>query len=182
MRASSPLTPLLAALALAGCAAQDDEGPGRLASNDDPGYSATGTEVVETGADGLPRYRLRAEKVRQDPATGAVAMEGVDMTVARPDAGRWRVRAERGALPADARRVTLEGDVRLDGEPAPGESGPLRIRTAALTYDLEADRVAAPGEVRFEMSGRTLEATGLEADLGARQAKLSSHVHGRFTP
>ena len=76
MRAIPPLAiPLLAVLLLAGCAGRADEGPGRSASNDDPGYSATGTEVIETGADGLPRYRLRADKVRQDPATGAVALE-----------------------------------------------------------------------------------------------------------
>ena len=165
----------LAALLLGACAGRDDSGPGRLATNDDPGYSASGAEVIETGADGLPRYRLRADQVRQDPATGAVALEGVDMTVSRPGGGRWRVQAERGDLPADARRVTLQGDVRLEGEA-------LRIRTAALAYDLERNRVAAPGEVRFEMAGRTLEASGLEADLDSRQAKLSTRVHGRFTP
>lgn len=163
------------ALLLGACAAQDDGGPGRLASNDDPGYSASDAEVIETGADGLPRYRLRADTVRQDPATGSVALEGVDMTVSRPGADRWRVQAERGELPADARRVTLQGDVRLDGET-------LRIRTAALAYDLEKNQVAAPGEVRFEMDGRTLEANGLEADLDSRQAKLGSRVHGRFNP
>jgi LPS export ABC transporter protein LptC len=183
-RVVRPWALLLAALALAlaGCAAQDDEGPGRLASNDDPGYSATGAEVIETGADGQPRYRLRADKVRQDPATGAVALEGVDMTVSTTGPDRWRLQAERGRLPADARRVTLEGDVRLDGEAVPGERGPLRIRTAALDYDMQADRVEAAGEVRFEMAGRTLEATGLQADLASRQAKLNSRVHGRFTP
>jgi LPS export ABC transporter protein LptC len=104
-----------------------------------------------------------------------VALEGVDMTVSRPGADRWRVQAERGELPADARRVTLQGDVRLESEA-------LRIRTATLAYDLQNNRVAAPGEVRFEMAGRTLEADGLEADLDSQQAKLGSRVHGRFTP
>jgi LPS export ABC transporter protein LptC len=167
--------PLWAALLLGGCAASDGDGPGGLASNDDPGYSASGAEVIETGADGLPKYRLRADKVRQDPATGAVALEGVDMTVSRPGADRWRVQAERGDLPSDARRVTLQGDVRLEGDA-------LRIRTDTLAYDLQGNRVTAPSEVRFEMAGRTLEASGLEADLDTRQAKLGSRVHGRFTP
>lgn len=176
VRVPLPLAALpLAALLLGGCAASDDDGPGRLATNDDPGYSASGAEVVQTGADGQPKYRLRADKVRQDPVTGAVALEAVDMTVSRPGGGRWRVQAERGDLPSDARRVTLQGDVRLEGEA-------LRIRTATLAYDLDKNRVAAPGEVRFEMAGRTLEASGLEADLDSRQAKLSARVHGRFTP
>lgn len=171
----SRVAPPLAALLLGACTTSEGDGPGRLATNDDPGYSASGAEVIETGADGLPRYRLRADKVRQDPATGTVALEGVDMTVSRPGADRWRVQAERGDLPADARRVTLQGDVRLESEA-------LRIRTATLAYDLQNNRVAAPGEVRFEMAGRTLEADGLEADLDSQQAKLGSRVHGRFTP
>lgn len=172
---SSLLAPALAALLLGGCATADDDGPGRLATNDDPGYSASGAEVVETGADGQPKYRLRADRIRQDPATGTVALEGVDMTVSRSGADRWRVQAERGELPADARRVTLQGDVRLDGDA-------LRIRTALLAYDLDENHVTAPGELQFQMAGRTLEATGLEADLDRRQAKLGSRVHGRFTP
>ena len=179
MNAPRPRTPRvalpLAALLLGACAGREDSAPGRLATNDDPGYSASGAEVIETGADGRPRYRLRADEVRQDPATGAVALEGVDMTVSRPGSGSWRVQAERGDLPSDARRVTLQGDVRLEGDA-------LRIRTATLAYDIDRNRVAAPGEVRFEMAGRTLEASGLEADLDSRQAKLGSRVHGRFTP
>lgn len=172
----APLPALLSALLpLAACSGGAVETPGRLASNDDPGYSASGAEVIETGADGAPRYRLRADRIRQDPASGVVALEGVDMTVARSGDGSWRVQAERGDLPAGARRVALQGDVRLDGEA-------LSLRTAALDYDLDRNRVTAPGEVRFEMSGRTLEAAGLEADLDRRQARLASRVHGRFAP
>lgn len=170
-----------AAALLAGCAAPDDRSTLRLATNDDPGYSARGAEVIETGADGRPRYRLRADTVRQDPTSGSIALEGVAMDIDDAGAAGWRLQAARGSLPAGARRVTLEGDVRLEGKAMPGE-GPLRIRTAALAYDLETQRVAAPGEVQLEMTGRTLEATGLEADLKRRQAKLGSQVHGRFRP
>lgn len=171
----SALSPPLAALLLCACSAQEDIPTGRLASNADPGYSASGAEVIENGADGAPKYRLRADTIKQDPATGTVALEGVDMTVSRPGAQLWRLQSERGELPSGARRVRLEGDVRLDGDA-------LRIRTAEIDYDLERNRVTAPGEVRFEMSGRTLVASGLEADLYRRQAKLVSKVHGRFAP
>jgi len=124
----SRVAPPLAALLLGACTTSEGDGPGRLATNDDPGYSASGAEVIETGADGLPRYRLRADKVRQDPATGTVALEGVDMTVSRPGADRWRVQAERGELPADARRVTLQGDVRLESEAPRRRSGRGALR------------------------------------------------------
>lgn len=180
-RACAGTTLMALAAALAGCASQDDRGTLRLASNDDPGYSASGAEVLETGPDGQPRYRLRADSIRQDPASRVVALAGVDMQLADGAASGWRVQAARGSLPAGARRVTLEGDIRLDGEAVAG-AGAMRIRTEALTYDLETQGVVAPGEVRLEMAGRTLEATGLEADLKQRRAKLGSRVHGRFAP
>lgn len=179
--AAHALTTLAVATLLAGCAPQDERGTLRLASNDDPGYSASGAEVLETGPDGQPRYRLRADAIRQDPASRVIALAGVDMQLADGAASGWRVRAERGSLPAGARRVTLEGDVRLDGEAVAG-AGAMRIRTQALTYDLETQGVVAPGEVRLEMAGRTLEASGLVADLKQRRAKLDSRVHGRFAP
>ena len=180
-RAAPALMALVVALPLAGCAPRDDRGTLRLASNDDPGYSAVGAEVLETGPDGQPRYRLRADSIRQDPASRMIALAGVDMQLADGAAAGWRVQAERGALPAGARRVTLEGDVRLDGAAVAG-AGAMRIRTEALTYDLETQGVVAPGDVRLEMAGRTLEAAGLEADLKQRRAKLDSRVHGRFAP
>jgi LPS export ABC transporter protein LptC len=182
MRASAASVLLLLAAPLLGaCAGADDGGPGTLASNEDPGYSARGAEIIETGADGKPRYILRAGLIRQDPATGSVALEAVDMTVSQPQDPPWRVRSAQGRLPQDARSVVLEGSVLLEGEAAPGQ-GTLRIRTERLDYDLTAGRVTVPDAVRLEMAGRTLEAVGLEADLNRREAQLLSKVHGRFQP
>jgi LPS export ABC transporter protein LptC len=164
-----------------GCTGAPTPGPGTLASNDDPGYSAHDAQIIETGADGKPRYILRAGLIRQDPATGSVALEAVDMTVSQPQDPPWRVRSAQGRLPQDARSVVLEGSVLLEGEAAPGQ-GTLRIRTERLDYDLTAGRVTVPDAVRLEMAGRTLEAVGLEADLNRREAQLLSKVHGRFQP
>lgn len=176
---SLPLAALL--LLSAACADREAAGPRTLASNADPGYSARGAEIIETGADGLPTYRLRAAAIQQDPATGSVSLQQVDMTVSRPGESPWRVQARQGRLPRDARAVALEGGVLLEGEAAPGQ-GALRIRTERLDYDLAAGRVTVPETVRLEMAGRTLEAVGLVADLNRREAQLSSKVHGRFTP
>jgi LPS export ABC transporter protein LptC len=182
MRASAASVLLLLAAPLLGaCAGADDGGPGTLASNEDPGYSARGAEIIETGADGKPRYILRAATIRQDPADGSVSLDAVDMTVAPPGDTPWRVRADQGRLPKDARSVSLQGAVTLEGEAAPGQ-GTLRIRTERLDYDLGAGRVTVPDAVRLEMAGRTLEAVGLVADLNRREAQLSSKVHGRYSP
>ncbi len=175
--AAAALLPML----FSGCTGAETPGPGTLASNDDPGYSARDAQIIETGADGKPRYILRAAVIHQDPATGSVALEAVDMTVSQPQDPPWRVRAAEGRLPQDARSVVLEGSVLLEGEAAPGQ-GTLRIRTERLDYDLTAGRVTVPDAVRLEMAGRTLEAVGLEADLNRREAQLLSKVHGRFQP
>ena len=180
MRLAALTAALLPSL-FGGCTGAETPGPGTLASNDDPGYSARDAQIIETGADGKQRYILRAAVIHQDPATGSVALEAVDMTVSQPQDPPWRVRATQGRLPQDARSVVLEGSVLLEGEATPGQ-GMLRIRTERLDYDLSAGRVTVPDAVRLEMAGRTLEAVGLEADLNRREAQLLSKVHGRFQP
>jgi LPS export ABC transporter protein LptC len=173
----------LAATALAGCAGTGpDATTGEpAAAAQDPGYSATGAEIVETGADGRPRYRLQAEAIRQDPATLTVLLERPRMQVDDAAAGPWRVAADSGSIPQGAQRVDLAGDVRVTGTVgAPGE--PIEIRAPELRYELDAARVSAPREVSILMSGQWLSARGLEADLKDRRLRLESDVHGRFTP
>ena len=168
---------------LAGCAGAggDPQAGATAAAAEDPGYSATDAEVIETGPDGRPRYRLRADVIRQDPDTLAVRLERPRMQVDDPAAGPWRVAAETGTIPQGAQRVDLVGDVRVTG--AVGEpAAALEIRAPELRYELATARVTAPREASILMSGQWLSARGLEADLKERRLRLESQVHGRFTP
>lgn len=168
---------------LAACAPGDRLGlsRGERASERDPGYAARDAEVVETGRDGRPRYRLKAALIEQDPDSLEVRLENPVMLFETAGETDWQVSADQGWLPAGAQRVRLNGNVTLAGGMRPS-TAPITLRTAQLDYDLVTERARARGAVTLEVQGHVLEARGLEADLRNQRASLLSEIHGQFTP
>jgi LPS export ABC transporter protein LptC len=172
---------MLALLGLVGCSADlrsTDESAGDTLL--ERGYSARDAEIIETGADGRPRFTLQAALIEQRPASQDIELTDIDMRLQAADA-QWRLQANRGRLPAAAQRILLDGDVRLDGQPS-GTLAPLRIRTEQLNYDLATSKAVAPGAVSMMLQDHRLEGTGLEADLKTYRARIRADVHGRFAP
>jgi LPS export ABC transporter protein LptC len=177
------------ALALTGCA----RNPGDTATGDsaaravDPGYSATDAQVVETDASGAPRYALRAASIQQDPRSLEVTLQQLSMQVSDGDDAPWLITARDGRMPEDASRIELSGDVRVAG--TVGGSGakgavaePIEIRSDTLSYDMPASLARSTSDVTIRLSGKWLQAHGIEANLKQRQVRLESKVHGRFVP
>ncbi|MBU6378942.1 MAG: LPS export ABC transporter periplasmic protein LptC [Gammaproteobacteria bacterium] len=171
---------MLAVSSLAGCGDTRQGSAPAAETAQDPGYSASEAEIVQTGADGLPKYRLQARHIEQDPRSLEVALEEIRLETREGSAGSWQVSAPRGRLSKDAERLQLDGGVLLQGGQRPGAE-PLRLRTASLAYDLNTSRVRAPGEVELALQGHVLAGTGLDANLRTRQVRLQADVHGRFT-
>jgi len=171
---------MLAVASLAGCSGNRQGSVPAAETAQDPGYSASEAEIVQTGADGLPKYRLQARHIEQDPRSLEVALEEIRLETRERSAGSWQVSAPRGQLSKDAERLQLDGGVLLQGGQRPGAE-PLRLRTASLAYDLGTSRVRAPGEVELALQGHVLAGTGLDANLRTRQVRLQADVHGRFT-
>jgi lipopolysaccharide export system protein LptC len=173
------LLPILGFVVLAGCtrgrdsAAQPDE-PAR-----DPGYSASDAEILQMDADGLPRYRLQAQHIEQDPQSLEVALEGIRLETRERATASWQVTAPQGRLSSDSQRLRLTGGVVLEGGSA-RDADRLRVRTAALQYDLGSAQVRAAGKVEVNLQGHVLAGTGLDANLRTRQVRLQTDVHGRF--
>jgi LPS export ABC transporter protein LptC len=192
-RGAGPL-PVLVALAtgLAGCAGNADgpAGDDPATRSVDPGYSATDARVVETGPDGRPRYTLNAAKIRQDPRSLEVNLERLSMVIDAGDAATpWTLTADGGLMPEDASRIDLLGRVRVAGivGGGPGAAGaaagePIEIRSETLRYEFGPSRVTSDADVTVRLTGKWLEARGLEANLKERQVRLESRVHGRFVP
>lgn len=177
---SLPLAALLAA-----CNPTARDATTRLPESErDPGYSATDAVIVQTGADGLPRYRLEAERVEQDPQSLKVSLHELRFETHTRDGEPWRVRAPDGSLSADAQRLDLSGGVTVStqGNTPDGARGSLQMVTARLQYDLESSQMRAPGEVKVSLQGHELAAKGLEANLRSGQVRLQSQIRGRFTP
>lgn len=144
----------------------------------DPGYSALGTEIIETGADGKQRYRLRADRLQQDPTSMDIQLTGLAMDLVTARQGTWRVTARQGRMPQSAQRIDLSGDVTLAS--LGGEH--IEIRTEALTLEPEAERATSATTVVIRTFGKSLSAKGMEANLKQQTLRLESTVHGRFVP
>lgn len=167
---------------LAGCTAGAPDVQGTTAeAARDAGYSATDAEIIQTGADGEPRYRLQAASIEQDPRTLEIALRNVRFETRDAQAARWQLSAATGSLSRNAERLRLEGGVQLEGGDA-RDADRLRVVTQMLDYDLQGAKARAAGKVSVTLHGHILEAKGLDANLRTRQVRLNSDVHGRFTP
>ena len=170
----------LALLLLAGCGANEN-GVNRLSAEErDPGYSATDAEIIQTGADGEPQYRLQAASIEQNPLSLETRIEDLRLETRGMEGTTWRVTAPLGTLSRDSRRIDLEGGVALEGG-ASDALTPLRLDANTLQYDLDAARVRTNDEVRLTMQGQELSAKGLDANLRTRQVQLRTDVQGRFS-
>lgn len=170
-------------LLLAACARGRDVDDGALtdAARGDPGFEALGAEIVETGPDGSPRYRVRAAVIEQDPASRNVLLQQVELRLADADGANWAVAARRGQMPADGQAIELTGDVRVSGRAARRDE-PLAIRSERLSYDFDQQIARSDADITLTMGARALEARGFVADLKAGRVQLESKVHGRFNP
>jgi lipopolysaccharide export system protein LptC len=147
----------------------------------DPGYSVTGAELIETDASGLPRYRLTADRIVQDPVSLQINIEQPRLGLNEAGDPAWTVSADRGQLPAHARAIRLEGHVEVSSARA-NDQPALQVATDALDYDFVSSIARTDTLVSLTLDGHRLQGMGLEADLRRRQAQLKESVQGRFTP
>jgi LPS export ABC transporter protein LptC len=155
----------------------------------DTGYSARDAEIIETGVDGKPRYRLEADRITQQPHDGMVNLEHVTMHYRTELGEEWRLRADHGELPEDARNVRLDGAVLVDG-PLSSKSQAtaertmpeLELTTEHLNIDTLEQVVTTADPVTVLWSGERIDGTGLWANLKDQRLRLESHVHGLFQP
>ena len=75
--------------------------------------------------------------------------------------------------------MRLAGNVHVFGL-LPGTNDPAQIISEHLAYDTKTQIVSTKDPVTLLMSGRELNATGLEANLKERRLQLESAGHGTF--
>lgn len=142
------------------------------------GFVAVDAELIETGADGAPLYRLRAQRIAQQRPDAAVSLQGPQLSYDDRSQGLWSLRAERGSLSADRRSVTFEGDVQA--RRTQPRSPPLDLRTDTLQVDLEQRVADTATPVAIEWGRARLTAGGLHADMGSGLFVLSGNGRGRL--
>jgi len=142
----------------------------------EPGYVATGAVMTETGVDGQPLYRLRADRIAQPDPTA-------DIVLATPQfqyqgTTVWTVSAHEGVLPPSEQEIRLSGDVLARADRVGAE--PMQLHTATLTVNMQTRRADTVDPVTMEWGANRLSATGLHADMQADYLRLKSPVHGEF--
>lgn len=147
----------------------------------EPGYAARDAELVETGADGRPLYRLNADVIRQRPQDSSVQLENVRMAYRGENSSQWSLTASQGTVRQNNERIELEGDVHVVGVLS-GASDLAQIRTQRLSFDTRSEVASTTDPVTLLWGARELQGTGLYANLKDRQVKLESGVHGSFAP
>ncbi|MFO1410171.1 MAG: LPS export ABC transporter periplasmic protein LptC [Steroidobacteraceae bacterium] len=146
----------------------------------DPGYIATQAEIIQTGEDGQPLYRLQAERVEQPAAGAAIHVTEPRLGYQEGDGPAWTLRADTGELPADTARADLAGSVYAVATRP--DDAPLEIRTATLGVDMGTRKVHTGDPVEITWGRDRVSAVGLSADLKADTLRLESKVHGEIVP
>jgi len=156
-----------------------EAGPADIESTE-PGYIATGADLIETGDDGNPLYRLHAARIEQPTPQGIVFLSEPQLDYQPAEGNHWTLSAQRGQLPQNARSADLAGSVVAFGRPE-GSTDVMHISTEQLHLDMRTQVVSTNARVRVDWAGNTLRARGMSADIRNGRLQLSAEVHGALT-
>ena len=143
------------------------------------GYYLSGATLTEMGADGRPKFIVRARTIEQRLSDQSVQLSDLALDYRTTDFGPWHVTAREGFMPPDRQSLQLAGDVTITGAEARGQA---TIRTEHLAYDVERGIVQTADPVAVRFGSHVLNARGLRAELNAGTLRLESDVNGRFVP
>lgn len=160
---------------------QQSESGGEAAPGDvestEPGYIASGAELIETGEDGQPLFRLNAERIEQPTPQGIIFLSAPRLDYQPEDGNHWTLTAERGQLPQDARTAELAGSVHAEGRLS-GSDELMRIATDQLHLDMQQQLATSSAKVRVDWAGNALRGRGMIADIRNDRLQLAGDVHG----
>jgi LPS export ABC transporter protein LptC len=148
---------------------------------EDLGYGARDAQLIETGADGRPKYTLNAKSIEQHPKDDSVQLELVHMILDDDAGNRWIVDAQRGDMQSAGENIELSGDVHVSGV-LPGTDQPADISSDRLTFNTRSDVVRSDAAVTLTWAGRKIHSVGIVASLKDSHVQLESAVHGIFQP
>jgi LPS export ABC transporter protein LptC len=145
--------------------------------NSEPGYVAIHGNLIQTGDNGHPLYRLDADRIEQPTPEGTVYLTQPAIDYQPAPGDHWTVTALQGELPQDASTAEFTGDVHAEGRP-PGSDELMRIDTDVLHLDMPRQLVTTAARVRVTWKGSTLRGRGMRAELKDNRLQLYADVRG----
>jgi LPS export ABC transporter protein LptC len=141
------------------------------------GYVAIHGNLVETGDNGHPLYRLEAERIEQPTPQGMIYLTSPQLDY-QPDPGsHWTLTALRGELPQDATFADMAGSVHVEGHPS-GYDSLIRIDTDTLHLQMPQQIATTPAVVKFHSAGRSLSGRGMRYEMKRNFLELQTDVKG----
>jgi LPS export ABC transporter protein LptC len=145
------------------------------AGNDSSGYTARNVELVETGDDGLPRFRLQAAALKQVSAQDPLALQLPHISFSGTAGGRddrldLQLTASSGTLSPHYEDVEFIGDVR--GQASSARTPLLRLTSSQLLVETVAQVVSSNRVVDLDWSGIHLTASGIRIELRTGVVKI----------
>jgi LPS export ABC transporter protein LptC len=174
---------LLLGVGLWAALASRPAGTGAISAGNGPadeelGYTATDAELIETGADGAPMYRLQAERIAQAHPDAEVTLTQPRLSYDDRASGNWSLRAERGTLSRDRQSVAFNGNV--EGQRTQQRSAPLNLHTESLAVILQSHVADANAPVSLDWGRARIDAGALHADMVSGTFQLTGQGHGRL--
>jgi len=150
---------------------------GNEAAVAEPGYVALDAQLVQTGEDGRPLYRLDASRVEQPAPLGTIFLTNPRLDYRPPQGNAWTLTALHGELPQSARTADLHGDVRAAGRPQNSEQL-MQIQTDDLHVDMEQQVATTDDTVSVTWGADRLQGRGMQANLKSGRLLLQRNVSG----
>jgi lipopolysaccharide export system protein LptC len=144
------------------------------------GFYMTEAEITTAGADGLPRYRVIADEIRQGTIGGPTHLHAVRVEYNIYSPNPWLLTAPEGVLSADQSLLELWGGVEILGESA--DHGRTSVETERLDVDTIRHVAHTASPVDLSLGPQQVSAVGMVAYLLEERLQLQSSVHGRFHP
>jgi LPS export ABC transporter protein LptC len=156
---------------------------GGAANDDSSSYTAGNIELIETGEDGLPRYRLQAAAARQVSLRDPLALQEPRISFNGTGGGRdrldWQLSASSGTLSPHRDVVEFTGTVH--GQASGGSAPLLQLTTSQLLVNTVDQVVQSSRVVELDWAGIHLTASGIRIELQSGVVKVGPG-HGFQTP
>ena len=152
-------------------------GPAAQNASGEPGFVALGAEIIQTGDDGKPLYRLQAQRIAQPVPQGTIYLTDPVLHYQPPAANPWVLSADQGQLPQSAHTADLSGNVQADGKPS-GSTQVMHISTDSLHVDMQQQLATTPAVVHVRWAGSLMRGTGLRANMKSGEFELMENVSG----
>lgn len=143
----------------------------------EPGYVAIRGDLVETGDDGHPLYRLDADRIEQPVPQGMIYLTSPRLDYQADPDHHWILTAEQGELPQNAQYADLSGAVHAQGRPG-GSDALMRIDTDTLHLDMPQQIATTPSKVKVNWAANSLSGRGMRYEMKRNFLELQADVHG----